>query len=163
LVVLAVRFTNLFIVFACAGLLIYALYSQEVLGLNPCPLCITQRAFVLLVGLFALMAFIHNPGLRLRRIYAAFGLLAATAGGGVAARHLYLQSLPADQVPACGPGLEYMFNTFPFTEAVAMLFRGNGNCAEVDWTLLGLSMPGWVLIAFAALFAANAWQLIRRG
>lgn len=158
-----VRITNLLLVIACLALMAYALYSQEVLGLHPCPLCITQRVFVILVGLFALLAFIHKPRALGRRVYAALSMLAAVAGGVVASRHLYLQSLPEDQVPACGPGLEYMFNTFPFIEAVAVLFRGDGNCAEVDWTFLGLSMPGWVLIAFIALFAVNAWQLLRRG
>lgn len=156
------RLTNLFIVLICAGLMAYALYSQEVLGLHPCPLCITQRIFVMLVGLFALVAFIHNPRPTPGRIYAGLGMAAAAIGGIVAGRHLYLQNLPADQVPACGPGLEYMFNTFPFTEAVAVLFRGDGNCAEVDWEFLGLSMPGWVLLAFVALFLVNAWQLMRR-
>lgn len=159
---LNVRIVNLFIVLACAGLMAYALYSQEVLGLHPCPLCITQRIFVILVGLVALLAFIHNPAPRFRRIYAGLGMVAAVIGAIVAGRHLYLQNLPADQVPACGPGLEYMFNTFPFTEAVSVLFRGDGNCAEVDWAFLGLSMPGWVLVAFVALFTANAWQLIRQ-
>lgn len=158
----SIRLTNLLLVLACVGLIAYALYSQEVLGLAPCPLCITQRIFVMAVGLIALVAFIHNPGLLLRRIYAGLGMLAAVGGGIVSGRHLWLQSLPADQVPACGPGLEYMFETFPFTEAVAILFRGNGNCAVVDWELFGLSMPGWVLIAFVGLFAVNSWQLLRR-
>ncbi|MEX1031846.1 MAG: disulfide bond formation protein B [Cellvibrionaceae bacterium] len=157
-----VRLTNLGVFLACVGLMAYALYSQEVLGLHPCPLCITQRGFVILTGLFALIAFIHNPGASFRRIYAGLGMLAAAAGAVVAGRHLQLQNLPADQVPACGPGLEYMFNTFPFMEAVSVLFRGDGNCAEVDWELLGLSMPGWVLIAFLGLFAVNTWQLLRR-
>lgn len=158
----SIRLTNLLIVLACAGLMAYALYSQEVLGLEPCPLCITQRIFVIAVGLIALVAFIHNPGALFRRIYAGLGMLAAVVGGIVSGRHLWLQSLPEDEVPACGPGLEYMFETFPFTEAVAVLFRGNGNCAVVDWELLGLAMPGWVLIAFVGLFAANGWQLLRR-
>lgn len=157
-----VRITNLLVVLVCLGLMAYALYAQEVLGLHPCPLCISQRIFVILVGLFALLASIHNPGAVGRKVYAALGMLAALVGAIVSGRHLYLQNLPADQVPACGPGLEYMFNTFPFTEAVAVLFRGDGNCAELDWAFLGLSMPGWVLVAFAALFAVNTWQLLRR-
>lgn len=157
----SVRLTNLLIVLVCLGLMAYALYSQLALGLHPCPLCVSQRIFVILVGLFALLAFIHNPGMTGRGIYAGLGMLAAVIGGVVAGRHVYLQNLPADQVPACGPGLQYMFNTFPFTEALAVLFRGDGNCAEVDWAFLGLSMPAWVLLAFVALFVANGWQLAR--
>ncbi|MGQ9426921.1 disulfide bond formation protein B [Gilvimarinus sp. F26214L] len=154
--------TNLLIVLACAGLMAYALYSQEVLGLHPCPLCITQRIFVILVGVVALVALLHNPGTLFRRIYAGLGMLAAVIGAVVSGRHVYIQNLPPDQVPACGPGLEYMFSTFPFFEALAVLFQGDGNCAEVDWELLGLSMPAWVLAAFAGLFLVNLWQFVRR-
>jgi disulfide bond formation protein DsbB len=157
----SIRLTNLFIAIACAALMAYAMYAQEVLGLHPCPLCITQRIFVILVGLFALVAMAHNPTGAMRRVYAGLGMLAALVGGIVAGRHVYIQNLPPDQVPSCGPGLEYMFNTFPFMEAVAVLFRGDGNCAVVDWSFLGLSMPAWVLVAFVGLLAINAWQLIR--
>lgn len=156
-----IRLTNLLIALVCAGLMAYALYAQEVLGLHPCPLCITQRIFVIAVGLLALIAFLHNPAGLTRRVYAALGMAAGVAGGVVAGRHLWLQSLPADQVPSCGPDLEYMFSTFPLMEAVAVLFRGDGNCAVVDWQFLGLSMPGWVLIAFLALFFVNVWQALR--
>jgi len=141
----------------------YALYAQEVLGLHPCPLCVSQRIFVIAVGLVALVALIHNPArILFRRIYAGLGMLAAVVGGAVAGRHVYIQNLPEDEVPACGPGLDYIFDTFPFFEAVTILFRGDGNCAEVDWQFVGLSMPAWVLIAFAGLFLVNAWQLVRR-
>lgn len=159
----SVRLTNLAIVLACSGLMGYALYAQEVLELYPCPLCISQRIFVIAVGLVALAAFIHNPAKPVfRRVYAGLGMLAAVVGGTVAGRHVYIQGLPEDEVPACGPGLDYIFDTFPFLEAVTILFRGDGNCAEIDWQFLGLSMPAWVLIAFAGLFLINGWQLIRR-
>lgn len=158
----SVRLTNLAIVLACTGLMAYALYAQEVLGLHPCPLCVSQRIFVIAVGLVALVALIHNPArILFRRIYAGLGMLAAVVGGAVAGRHVYIQNLPEDEVPACGPGLDYIFDTFPFFEAVTILFRGDGNCAEVDWQFVGLSMPAWVLIAFAGLFLVNAWQLVR--
>lgn len=159
----SVRLTNLAIVLACIGLMAYALYAQEVLELYPCPLCISQRIFVIVVGLVALVALIHNPArLLFRRIYAVLGMLAAVVGAVVAGRHVYIQNLPEDEVPACGPGLDYIFDTFPFFEAVTILFRGDGNCAEVDWQFLGLSMPAWVLIAFIGLFLVNGWQLVRR-
>lgn len=158
----SIRTTNLLIAIACAGLMAYALYAQEVLGLQPCPLCITQRIFVILVGAIALIVMAHDPSGIMRRVYAGLGMVAGLVGAIVAGRHVYIQNLPPDQVPSCGPGLEYMFNTFPFTEAVAVLFRGDGNCAVVDWSFLGLSMPAWVLVAFAGLLFVNAWQLIRR-
>lgn len=156
-----IRICNLLIASVCAALMGYAIYAQQILELHPCPLCITQRIFVILVGAFALVAFFHNPSKAMRRVYAGLGMLAAMIGGFVAGRHVYIQNLPSDQVPSCGPGLEYMFNTFPFMEAVAVLFRGDGNCAVVDWSFLGLTMPAWVLAAFFVLFAINTWQLLR--
>lgn len=159
----SVRLTNLAIVLACVGLMAYALYAQEVLELYPCPLCISQRIFVIAVGLIALVALIHNPGRAIfRRIYAGLGMLAAVVGGVVAGRHVYIQNLPEDEVPACGPGLDYIFDTFPFFEAVTVLFQGDGNCADVDWQFIGLSMPAWVLIAFVGLLLVNGWQFVRR-
>lgn len=150
------------IAFACAGLLGYAYYSQYVLGLEPCPLCIFQRIGVFLVGLVTLAAAIHGPGRVGRRVYGVVAALFATAGAVVAGRHLWLQSLPPDQVPDCGPGLDYMFEVFPLLDAFKLVFEGSGECAEVDWALLGLSMPGWVLIAFVGLGIYSVWAGFKR-
>lgn len=147
---------------ASAGLMLFALYLQHVVGEHPCPLCITQRVFVILVGLLALAAALHNPAAIGRRVWAALTLLAAVGGGIVAGRHVWLQHMPEDQVPACGPGLEYMFQTFPFQQAVQLLFMGDGNCAEVGWTLLGFSIPEWTLLAFAGFAVAALVQLLRQ-
>lgn len=145
----------------CAGLIATALYFQHVMGLEPCPLCIFQRIGVMLLGILFLLAAIINPGLRLQRLFGLLFLLAAGAGAGVSARHVWLQSLPEDQVPACGPGLEFMFDVFPVDEALSMVFQGSGECAEVSWRFLGLSMPGWMLIIFSAFALFGLWQLIR--
>ena len=91
------------------------------------------------------------------------GSFAAT-GAGLAARHVWLQSLPADQVPACGPGLDYIMDAFPLLDALELVFTGSGECAEVNWSFLGLSMPGWTFLWFVALGAlalfAN-WKRLR--
>lgn len=138
------------------------LFLQQALGLAPCPLCITQRAFVVLVGLFALVAFIHNPSGIGRRIYASLCTLAAIGGAAVAGRHVWLQSLPADQAPACGPSLDYMLDTLPLSETFALVMMGDGNCAETQWTFLGLSIPEQTLALFAVLIALGMWQTVRR-
>lgn len=137
--------------FVCASLMAAALYFQHVMGLEPCPLCIFQRLAVIASGVVLLIAAVHNPTALGRRIYGVLTLLSASSGAAVAARHLWLQSLPADQVPACGPGLDYMLETFPLNETLAMVFTGSGECAEVQWRLLGLSMPGWTLLFFIAV------------
>lgn len=139
----------------CAVLLAVALYFQHVLGLEPCPLCIFQRIFVIALGAVMLVAAIHNPAILWRRIYATLILVFAVLGVLVAGRHVWLQNLPPDQVPECGPGLEYMLAQFPLTQVLELVFKGSGECAEVQWTFLSLSIPAWTLLVFigVTLFA----------
>ncbi|MDH3670037.1 MAG: disulfide bond formation protein B [Gammaproteobacteria bacterium] len=135
----------------CLVALMTALYFQFVMGLEPCPLCIFQRVFMLGVGLLFLVAAVHNPHGFGRRIYGGLVALMAGLGAGVAGRHVWLQSLPADQVPECGVDLDYMLQAFPITKTIRLVLRGSGDCAEVMWTFLGLSIPGWTLIMFSGL------------
>ena len=146
----------------CAGLMAAALYLQHVLRLDPCPLCIFQRIFVIALGAVMLVAAIHDPRGTGRRVYGALVTLLAALGVAVAGRHVWLQHLPADQVPECGPGLEYMLDAFPLGEALSMVFRGSGECAEVQWTFLSLSIPEWTLLIFLGLTAFGIWVLATR-
>ena len=132
-----------------AGLIGYALYAQYVLGLEACPLCIFQRvAFIAGAAVF-LVAGLHAPGKA--RLYGLAALIPNVVGGTIAARHVYIQNLPADQVPACGPGLSYMLDAFPLMDAVRLVLTGSGECADVVWSFVGLSMPGWALVWFVLL------------
>jgi disulfide bond formation protein DsbB len=147
----------------CVASMAFALfYLQYTLGLPPCPLCMTQRLFVVLTAVFCLFAAIHNPQGWGRRVYASLSLISATLGGAVAARHIWLQSLPEDLVPACGPSLEYMLDTFPLSETFALVMMGDGNCADVVWTFLGLSIPQQTLGLFLVLAGLSAYQMLRR-
>lgn len=157
------RLGNLLGFLACAGMMGYALYAQHGLGLEPCPLCVFQRVGVIGAGLIFLVAALHGPRAVGRRVYAVLVLLAAAGGVGVAARHVWLQNLPADQVPACGPGLDFMLDTFAIGEVIKMVLSGSGECANVDWSMLGLSMPAWVLIGCAGLGLFGLWNNLRRG
>ncbi|MBB3048472.1 disulfide bond formation protein DsbB [Litorivivens lipolytica] len=139
------------ITLVCAALLGYALYTEYYLGLIPCALCMTQRFFYVCTGAVALIAAIHNPATLGRRIYSGLMVLASGFGAGVAGRQVWLQHLPEDQVPACGPSLEYILDTLPLADAFTTLMMGDGNCAEVQWTFLGQSMPTWSLIWFVIL------------
>lgn len=144
---------------SCAGLLLTAVYFQFVGGLEPCPLCISQRIMVLAVALVLLAAFLHNPrSVRGVRLYAVAGFLTSMLGASVSGRHVWLQHLPADEVPACGPGIEYMFQYFPLSDTLRAMLTGTGECAKVDWTLLGMSMPAWVLLCFLGLAAFSLAQ-----
>lgn len=142
----------------CGGLLVMAMYFQLVQGLNPCPLCISQRLAVALTGVIFLAAFIHNPKQNGIKIYALAAMSSALLGAGIATRHVWLQHLPAEQVPECGPGLAYMFEYFPLWDTLKLMLNGTGDCAKVDWTLLGLSMPVWTLMAFLILATLSVLQ-----
>ena len=140
----------------------FAYYLEHQLELVPCPLCMTQRVFVVLTGVIALLAALHNPAGWGRRLYGGLCTLAAITGGAVAARHVWLQHLPEDEVPACGPSLEYMLDTLPFSETISLVMMGDGNCAETVWTLLGFSIPEQTLALFIVLIAVSVWQTLRR-
>ena len=137
----------------CAALMAYALYAEYRLGLAPCPLCIFQRVAFIWMGVWFLIGGLHAPRGNARWAYCVPVLLGAAWGIAVAARHLYLQSLPPDQVPSCGPGLNYMLQTFPFAQTLKLVFEGSGECAQVNWKFLGLSMPGWTMIWYVLLSA----------
>ena len=153
-----IRILNVLGALACAGMMGFALFAQHVLKLDPCPLCILQRIAVISMGIIFLLAAMHNPGKLGGRIYSAFIGLVAVFGIGVAGWHVRLQNLPPDEVPSCGPGLEYMVENFPLRDALSMVFQGSGECAEVVWRLLGLSMPTWVIIGVFGLSAAGIWN-----
>jgi disulfide bond formation protein DsbB len=142
---------------ACAGLLGYAWYTQVVLGLEPCPLCIFQRVGVAAMAVLFALAAIHNPKGWGARVYGVLLLLAALITMGVSARHLWIQHLPEGAVPACGATLSYMMDIFPLTDVIRKVLTGSGECAKISWRFLGLAMPGWVLLCAAGLGAFGVY------
>lgn len=145
----------------CAALIGWALWLQYGEGLEPCPLCVFQRVAVIAVGIVFLVAAIHNPQRGGATFYAVLTLIAAGAGAAFSGRQIWLQSLPKDQVPACGPGLNYMLNTLPFTDVIRKVLEGSGECAEKGWVFLGLSIAGWTFVFFVSMIAA-AYALAKR-
>jgi disulfide bond formation protein DsbB len=146
----------------CAGLMGFALFVQNVLLMDPCPLCVLQRVAVISLGIVFLISALHDPSGWGRRVYAALLAVASLGGAGVAAWHVRIQNLPPSEVPACGPGLGYMLDNFPLGDALQMVLKGSGECAEVVWSFLGLSMPSWVLIAVLGLGGAGIWNYLRK-
>jgi disulfide bond formation protein DsbB len=149
------------VLLAITAMLFARLYLQEYLGLAACPLCMTQRVFVVLWGVIALLGALHNPHGWGRRVYSGLCGLSAVAGAAVAGRHVWLQHLPADQVPACGPSLDYMLENLPFRETLSVVLAGDGNCATVDWTFLGFSIPEQTLVVFSVVILVCLWQTLR--
>ena len=135
----------------CAALIAYALYSQLYLGLEPCPLCIFQRIGIALLGVVFLAAALHHPRGWGRYLYALAIAMTALATLLVAARHMYVQSLPPGTLPSCGAPLSVLLKFTPLWEVVRKVLTGSGECSEVNWRLLGLTMPAWVLLWALAL------------
>jgi disulfide bond formation protein DsbB len=158
------RNLNLLGFLVCVGLLAYAVYVQGVLRIDPCPLCIFQRIGIAACGFSFLLAWAHNPAARWNaRAYAALVILAALATIAVAARHVWIQHLPEDAVPSCGAGLDFMLQVFPVAEVIRKVLTGSGECHQVNWVFLGLSMPTWVLLAATGLGALGGYaNLIAR-
>lgn len=149
--------------FICYQLIITALYFQYVDNLDPCPLCIFQRVLVISLGAILLINAIHNPRIHswANRIYQILALLPAIGGIIVAGRHVYLQHLPADEVPACGAPLGTLMDYFPLFEVIEKVLAGDGECAKINWNFIGLSMPEWMLVIFITATLVLGFRLFR--
>lgn len=158
------RRTNIVAFFFCIALLAIAYYFQYVQLLEPCPLCLMQRFLVLILAMLFLL------GIVLRKKTYIFMqntlvILAAIAAMGFAGRKVWLEQNPSDSLLSCTPGLEYMFENLPFQQTVNLLLQGGGDCAQVDWTFLGLSMSAWTFLfflGFALLGFINIFRSLKQ-
>lgn len=146
----------------CFALIGFAIFSQFQWGLQPCPLCIFQRIAFAALGVVLLIGAIHNPATKARWVYMATALVPALVGSIIAGRHVWLTHLPPDQVPSCGPGLNFLMEAFPLWNVIKTVLTGSGECAKVDWTFLGLSMPAWSLLWFVGLTAVVVVGALRK-
>ncbi len=154
------RLLFLLVFLFCTAAMGVALYTEHVLGFAPCPLCIVQRVAMIATGLVALVAALHGARGVGVRLYAGIAALCAAGGAAVAGRHVWLQSLPADQVPEeCGMDMGFMVEMLPWQEVASIILSGSGECANVDLQVLGLSIPQWTLIAFVALVLLMLWRV----
>jgi protein dithiol:quinone oxidoreductase len=140
--------------FVCAAVMGYAFYLQYVQGLEPCPMCWFQRAALLAMAVVFLIAALANPGKSGAKVFAVLTLLTGGAGAALAAQHLYIQSLPADQLPSCGMGITYMLESLPFLEVFARALKGSTECNKID-LILGLPIPAWTLLFFLLAIIAS--------
>ncbi|MGI9345170.1 MAG: disulfide bond formation protein B [Gammaproteobacteria bacterium] len=159
-------------------------YLEYSVGLAPCPLCLLQRMPIALIGILSALTLGYTAWrTQLFKQLAApipssFGRIAlaitnstfAAIGLALAGRHLWLQNLPPGQIPSCGPDIDTLFRMLPIMDAFAVILQGDGNCAQVQWTLLTLSIPGWSAIAFGLLLliwlyvlVQTAYQLLKKG
>ena len=156
------RWLNALAAAACFASVAYAYFwLQLTLGLAPCPLCMLDRIAFVAAGAIFVVAAVHGAGPFGQRLYALAALVPLGFGIGVAGRHVWLQHLPADRVPACGPDLAYIMDTFPFGQALDLILRGSGSCAEIQWRFIGLSIAEWTLALFIGLAGVALVGLLR--
>ncbi len=156
------RALNFYGLIICIGSLSFAvLYLERTLFLEPCPLCVLDRVVIAALGMFFLLALVHNPRSTFAKIYGLISVFFCLAGVGLASRHIWLQNLPADQAPECTPDIYFMLDTLPFFEVIKKSISGSGSCLEVDWTFMGLSIPEQTLILFFTLLILSIIQTVR--
>ena len=143
---------------ACAGLLGFGYFLQYAKGLDPCPLCLVQRGFFYAVMAVFIIAAVHGRG---AMAYGGLAALFAAGGLATAGRQVWLQHLPPERVPACGPDLFFMLDNFPLSRVMKTLLQGTGECAKVDWTFLGLSIAEWSALWFAGFVVYALWLAAR--
>jgi len=148
----SLRFYSFLPFFGTVAFLAYALYTEIYLYLNPCPLCMVQRYIFILIGILYFITFIKPPIAWGRKLFGVLISLVSIFGMFVSGWHVRLQNLPPEEVPDCGPGLDYMLEAFPLKDIISELINGSGDCAEVVWSFLGLSMPTWSFICFLGFF-----------
>lgn len=160
---LSYRQINLLGLVTClAGMLFAVGFLQGYLELEPCPLCVITRVIVITMAVIFFLGLVHNPKQTGQRIYGSLNLLTGLVGFGVQLRHIWLQNLPPDQVPACGPGLEFLLETQPLFSALRSIFEGSGDCAEIDWIFMGLTIPMQTALLFGFLILLVILQLKKR-
>ena len=156
---MSTRMFFLTVMFSCIALMVFGLYLEYIQGLEPCPLCVFQRIAYILIGLIALIGATHNPKDLFLVIYKFLIIITAITGALIAGRQVWLQHLPAELVPECGPGLDYMLNVFPLSDAIKMILSGSGECAEVQWRFIGFSIAEWSLIMFIGITVATTLSI----
>ena len=137
---------------ACSSLLAIAyFYFEKKLGLAPCPLCMFQRACLAAIAVVCIFGILIRPKVILSKVFALLAMLFSVLGLGIAGRQVWLQNLPAHLVPECGPDLQFMLDVFPLAQVIQNVLQGSGECAEVQWQFLSLSMPTWMVFVFAVM------------
>lgn len=144
-----------------ASMLFAVFYLERTLFLDPCPLCILDRVVIMALGVIFLISWVHGPRTIFTKIYGVLCILLSATGIGLASRHIWLQNLPKDQVPECGPDIYFMLDTLPLFDVLKKTLTGSGSCADVSWTFADLTIPEQTLILFVILLVLSLIQTLR--
>lgn len=157
-----IRIINLIAFLIASAMIIMAAYLQFSKGLEPCPLCVVQRFIAIILCIVFLVGFLHQSGSMWVRFHGFLVTLISLGGMSAAARQVYLQTLPANQLPPCSPNLSYILERLSWGDSIKFLLRGSADCAQIKWTLLNLSIPEWTLGLFTLFLLVGLWELFRK-
>ncbi len=156
------RAFNVYGFLLCVFAMLFAvLYLERTLYLDPCPLCVMDRAVIIGIAVLFFIALIFNPKSTMKIILGILTSILCVIGIGFASRHIWLQNLPKDQVPECGPDIYYMLDTLPLFDVLGKVLTGSGSCADISWTFMGLTIPEQTLILFLGLLVLALIQTFR--
>jgi len=106
----------------------------------------------MVLGLVFLINAFIKPTYLTRRMSLVILSITSIIGMVFSSKHILIQSKAIDVPNECGVDLNYMFENFPFSKALNLLFKGTGDCSHIDWTFLSLTIPQWALIGFITFF-----------
>lgn len=148
----------------CLGLLGFAAYLQYTLGLQPCPLCVIQRLCMAILAVLFMVGALYIPRTKsMRRGLSLFSVIIAFLGFLTAIRHIWLENEPPGTVSSCGPNLDTMLQSYPISDTLRQLLNGSGDCAQVTWQFLNMSIPAWGLIFFSIFLILGVLRVVRAG
>ncbi len=150
------RLVPALIIAVSLGALAAALASQYWGGLQPCVLCIYQRYAYAVAAAFGLLGLIAGPRTGARRAAVTLAGIAFLAGAAIAAFHAgveqqWWRGTDACHAPAFDP------NASIADLRKQLLGTKFVPCAEVPWSLFGVSMAGYNVLASLGLALASFW------
>ena len=152
------RLAPLAVIAASVFALATAFWAQYGFGIEPCPLCLYQRAAYAVAGLVGLAALFAAPGDK-RALVVGLAGVAFALGAGVALYHVGVEqhwwasavcTAGNDKAPATVEQLRAMLTAKPAKA-----------CDEKDWTLFGVSMATYNVGASVALALGCFWSAQR--
>lgn len=128
-------------------LVLSALYFQYGMGLEPCIMCIYQRTAVLGVLFSALLPILSNQFVTRLIGFLGWGV-SAIWGLLIAIEHVDIQTALNPFFATCE--IVPNFPSFmPLHTWLPSIFAATGDCGNIDWEFIGLSMPQWMIVIFA--------------
>ena len=152
------RLTVMLVGLMGVGGTLVSLFSQYVLKMNPCVMCIQQRMSLFFIAFLALPCLLMPLHRRIGQTSAALILSIPTLFGGyIAAKQTWLQTLPISEQPDCGAPWTFRLRDAPLFDLYEPLIRGTGRCGEIHH-LFGISLPVWGVISFSVI-ACVIWGM----